>query len=154
MPENRALTRPSDAAITAAHQHAHWALACVLSAVGIGTHALNYVARDACGKYAATSATINHPMGTAPLDADPDEVHMLLVALTFGIEGSCVNSAVLVITTQTEAQPRACGWTIQDGWLHPMAVAELRKATTPCPGSDAPAREIYDAPALPEPPAN
>ncbi|WP_309238975.1 hypothetical protein, partial [Streptomyces lunaelactis] len=152
MPMHRALIRPSDQAISAAHKRAHRALTCILAALGTGTHTLNYVAQDSDGQFATVAASITLPPGPTRLEADPDDVRRILAALTFAIEGSCVNRAVLVATTQMQPQPRACGWSVRDGWLHPMPTAELQQALAPCPGTPGPARETYAAPALNAPP--
>ncbi|MFC9083923.1 hypothetical protein ACFTY7_44590 [Streptomyces sp. NPDC057062] len=63
------------------------------------------------------------------------------------LEGSTVRSAVMVATTAAEPRPRACGWTVRSGWLHPMDTAELRQAVIPRPGVRAIEREVHTAPA-------
>ncbi|WP_327591439.1 hypothetical protein [Streptomyces chartreusis] len=75
--------------------------------------------------------------------------------LVFALEGSTMRTAVLVATTAAEPGPRACGWAVREGWLHPMdtaalQAAALQAAVLPCPGVPAVAREVYPAPALPE----
>jgi len=69
----------------------------------------------------------------------------------FVLKGSTVRSAVIVATTAAEPHPRACGWTVPSGWLHPMDTAELRQAIIPSPGVRAEEREVHTAPALPLP---
>ncbi|GAA3785813.1 hypothetical protein GCM10022206_27210 [Streptomyces chiangmaiensis] len=64
-------------------------------------------------------------------DDDFNTLRALLVVL----EGSTARSAVLVVTTAAEPHPRACGWTVRNGWLHPMDTADLQQAVIPSPGS-------------------
>ncbi|MET8030614.1 hypothetical protein [Streptomyces avermitilis] len=88
-------------------------------------------------------------MTIAVLDGDTfDDLAMLLV---FALEGSTVTGAGLIATTAAEPRPRAYGWTVRDGWLHPMDTANVQAAIIPCPGSSAVDREVYPAPVLIKP---
>ncbi|MGW2556419.1 hypothetical protein [Streptomyces sp. NPDC001635] len=71
--------------------------------------------------------------------------------LTFALEYTAVRHAVLVATTADEPSPRACGWTVRAGWLHPMEARALQEAITPCPGATEPPRLAYPAPSLHHP---
>ncbi|MFE2583316.1 hypothetical protein [Streptomyces sp. NPDC059378] len=153
MPSRPELTRPDDAAIAAAMSHALTALAALIQALGDGEHTLSLVAGRTDGTFVRTRAGLS--VGTAPLHLavlDKDDFCALRTLLVFALEGSTVRTAVLVATTATEPHPRACGWAIRGGWLHPMNTAELQQAVIPCPGVSAVQREAYTAPALPQPP--
>ena len=82
---------------------------------------------------------------------DEADYRVLDMMLVFALEGSTISRAVLIATTAAEPRPRACGWTVRDGWLHPMDTADLRAAVAPCPGSSAVDREVYPAPVLVKP---
>ncbi|MCX4862444.1 hypothetical protein [Streptomyces canus] len=79
---------------------------------------------------------------------DEDEFCALRMLLVFALEGSTIRSAVLIATTAAEPHPRACGWSVRDGWLHPMDPHDLQAAVIPCPDVLAVEREVYDAPVL------
>ncbi|MEU4497592.1 hypothetical protein AB0F96_30200 [Streptomyces sp. NPDC023998] len=92
-------------------------------------------------------------IGTEPVRLavlDEDEFCALRALLVFALEGSTMRSAVLVATTAAEPNPRACGWTVGNGGLHPMDTAELHAAVIPCPDVSAVLREVYPAPVLPQ----
>ncbi|MPY37546.1 hypothetical protein FNH09_41975 [Streptomyces adustus] len=149
MPSRPELTRPNDAAIAASMSHALTALAALIQALGDGEHTLNLVAERTDDTFVRTQAGLS--VGTAPLRLavlDEDDFCALRTLLVFALEGSTVRTAVLVATTATEPHPRACGWAIRGGWLHPMNTAELQQAVIPCPGVLAVQREVYDAPVL------
>ncbi|CAL9670471.1 hypothetical protein SUDANB15_07367 (plasmid) [Streptomyces sp. enrichment culture] len=146
------LVRPDDAAIAAAMSRALTALALVILALGDGEHTVNLVAErtdDTCVRGQADLSVGTGPVRLSVLDEDNYAV--LRTLLVFALEGSTVRSAVLVATTAAEPRPRACAWTVRGGWLHPMDPADLQQAVTPCPGVPAVRREIYRAPALPQP---
>ncbi|MGW0969955.1 hypothetical protein [Streptomyces sp. NPDC002516] len=141
-----------EASTAAAMERALDALAEVLAALGDGEHTLSIASQRADGALVSRTADIS--LTTAPVRMailDQADYLILDALLVFALEGS--SSAVLIATTAAEPRPRTCGWTVRDGWLHPMDTAELRAAVTPCPGSSAVDREVYPAPPLPEPPA-
>ncbi|MGW2563441.1 hypothetical protein ACWCXB_30300 [Streptomyces sp. NPDC001514] len=149
MPARPELTRPNDAAIAAAMSRALTALAALVQALGDGEHTINLVAERTDDTFVRAHADLS--AGTAPLRLavlDEDDYCALRTLLVFALEGSTVRSAVLVATTAAEPHPRACGWTVRHGWLHPMDTAELQQAVIPCPGIPAVRREVYDAPVL------
>ncbi|GAA2702446.1 hypothetical protein GCM10010095_72210 [Streptomyces anthocyanicus] len=149
MPARPELVRPDDAAIATAARCTLRALAALFEALGEGEHTLNLVVDrtdDALIPARADVSVGNAPVRLAVLDKN--EFQALCTLLTFALEGSTVRRAVLVATTATEPQPRACGWTVRDGWLHPMDTAELRRAVIPCPGVNAVHRQVYTAPVL------
>ncbi|MEU6511058.1 hypothetical protein [Streptomyces sp. NPDC046942] len=149
MPARPELTRPDDAAITAAMSCTLNAIAALLPALGDGEHTLNLVAERTDDSFVRGQADLS--IGTAPARLgilDEDDYCRLRTLLVFALEGSTVRHAVLVATTAAEPHPRACGWTVRDGWLHPMDTAELQQAVIPCPGVPAVSREVYPAPAL------
>lgn len=151
MPVHPELVRPADDAIAAAMSRALTALALVILALGDGEHTINLVAERTDDTFVRGQADLS--TGTDPVRLtvlDEDDYAVLRTLLVFALEGSTVRSAVLVATTAAEPRPRACGWTVRGGWLHPMDTADLRQAVTPCPGVPAVRREAYRAPALPQ----
>ncbi|GHB77523.1 hypothetical protein GCM10010377_79720 [Streptomyces viridiviolaceus] len=143
------LVRPDDAVIAAAARCTLRALATLFQTLGDGEHTLNLVidrTDDVMIPARADVSVGNAPVRLAVLDED--EFQALCTLVTFALEGSTVRRAVLVATTAAEPQPRACGWTVRDGWLHPMDAAELRRAVIPCPGVNAVHRQVYTAPVL------
>ncbi|MGA5277822.1 hypothetical protein ACPC3D_32910 [Streptomyces cellulosae] len=151
MPARPVLIRPADDAIAAAMSRALTALALVILALGDGKHTLNLVAERTDDTFVRGQADLS--TGTDPVRLtmlNEDNYAALRTLLVFALEGSTVRSAVLVATTAAEPRPRACGWTVRSGWLHPMDTAELQQAVIPCPGVPAVRREVYDAPVLPQ----
>ncbi|WP_081241604.1 hypothetical protein [Streptomyces viridosporus] len=151
MPARPELIRPNDAAIEAAMSRTLTALALMILALGDGEHTINLVAERTDDTFVRGQADLS--TGTDPVRLtvlDETDYAVLRTLLVFALEGSTVRSAVLVATTAAEPRPRACGWTVRGGWLHPMDPAELQQAVTPCPGVPAVRREVYRAPALPQ----
>ncbi|MGV9567827.1 MULTISPECIES: hypothetical protein [unclassified Streptomyces] len=149
MPARPELTRPDDAAIAAAMSRTLIALAVLVQTLGDGEHTINLMAARTDDTFVRTEADLS--VGTAPLRLavlDEDDYCAVRALLVFALEGSTVTSAVLVATTAAEPNPRACGWTVRNGWLHPMDTAEFQQAVIPCPGVPAVLREVYDAPVL------
>ncbi|MGV9456341.1 hypothetical protein [Streptomyces sp. NPDC003635] len=129
MPDNR-LPRPDDAAIQAAMDRARSALAALLRAVGEGSHQLS-IAVDRVDD-TIVMADFHVSLG-APGSRDREEVFLRFMALlTFALEGSTARDAVLVALTADTRAPRACGWTVRTGRLHPIDPAELKGALQPC----------------------
>jgi hypothetical protein len=127
------------------------ALAALLQALGDGEHTINLVAERTDDAFVTGRADLS--ISTEPLRLavlDEDEFCALRALLVFALEGSTMRSAVLVATTAAEPNPRACGWTVRDGWLHPMDTAELQDAVMPCPDVSAVLRKVYPAPDLPQ----
>lgn len=151
MPARQELTHPGDAAIAAAMDRNLTALSAIFQALGDGEHTLNLVAQRTDDAFVTGRADLS--VGTEPIRLallDEDEFCALRMLLVFALEGSTMRTAVLVATTAAEPIPRACGWAVRDGWLHPMDTAALQAAVIPCPGVPAVAREVYPAPALPQ----
>ncbi|MGK5697763.1 hypothetical protein ACSNOJ_33575 [Streptomyces sp. URMC 128] len=151
MPSRPELIYPGDAAIQAAMDRTLTVLAAVFQALGEGQHTLNFVALRSDDAFATGRADLS--IGTDPIRLavlDEAEFCALRALLVFALEGSTLRSAVLVATTAAEPNPRACGWTVRDGWLHPMNTDDLQQAVTPCPGVSAVRREVYSAPVLPQ----
>ncbi|MFE8018271.1 hypothetical protein ACFU3O_36770 [Streptomyces antibioticus] len=152
MPSRPELTHPGDATITAAMSRTLTALAAVFQALGDGEHTLSLAAQRTDA--ALVTARADHSTGTQQLRLavlDAAEFCALRTQLMFAMEGSTMRSAVLIATTAAEPSPRACGWTVRNGWLHPMDTAALQHAVIPCPGVSAVPREVYTAPVLPFP---
>ncbi|MFF0033936.1 hypothetical protein ACFYS7_38535 [Streptomyces avermitilis] len=125
-------------------------LAALVQALGHGEHTINLVVDRTDDTFLRGQADLS--VGTAPIRLavlDEDDFDALRTLLVFALEGSTVRHAVLVATTAAEPNPRACGWTVRKGWLHPMDPAELQQAVIPCPDVSAVFREVYDAPVLP-----
>ncbi|MGW7365428.1 hypothetical protein ACWGI8_18790 [Streptomyces sp. NPDC054841] len=151
MPARPQLIRPDDAAIAAAMSRTLIALAALVQALGDGEHTINLVVERTDDTFVAGRTDLS--VGTAPLRLavlDEDDFDALRTLLVFALEGSTVRSAVLVATTAAEPNPRACGWTVRNGWLHPMDTAELQDAVIPCPDVSAVLRDVYNAPILPK----
>ncbi|MDA5147438.1 hypothetical protein PEM37_38690 [Streptomyces sp. AD681] len=150
MPARPELTHPGDDAITAAMNRSLTALSAVVQALGDGVHTLNLVGLRTDHAFVTGrsdfSISTNPPLRLSALDED--EFYALRALLVFALEGSTMRSAVLVATTAAEPSPRACGWSIRDGWLHPMDTAALQESVIPSPGASGIRREVYPAPAL------
>jgi hypothetical protein len=149
MPSRPELAHPGDAAIEAAMSLTLTALTAVFQALGDGEHTLNLVAERTDDAFVTARTDLS--IGTEPIRLavlDEDEFCALRALLVFALEGSTMRSAVLVATTAAEPNPHACGWTIRDGWLHPMDTAELQAAVIPCPDASVITREVYPAPVL------
>ncbi|MGW4560064.1 hypothetical protein ACWEOV_41615 [Streptomyces sp. NPDC004365] len=152
MPARPELTRPDDAAIAAAMRRTPTVMAHVAQALGDGEHTINLVTARTDDTIVSAEADLS--VGSDPLRLavlDEDDFDTLRTLLVFVLEDSTMRSAALVATTAAEPRPRACGWTVRSGWLHPMDTADLRQAVIPCPGVPAVEREVYAAPVLPLP---
>ncbi|MFJ4791005.1 hypothetical protein [Streptomyces sp. NPDC088794] len=149
MSARQELTYPGDDAVTAAMSRTLSALTAVVQALGDGEHTLNLVAQRTDSTFVTGRTDLSIGMDPVRLAVlDEDEFCALRMLLVFALEGSTMRSAVLVATTAAEPAPRACGWCVQDGWLHPMDTAALQKAVIPCPDVSAVRREVYPAPVL------
>lgn len=151
MPAQPRLTRPADTATASAMGRAMNVLAALLLALGEGSHRFSIVAERTNG--AIVTADFSLSLGMAPVRVSHSkETYLRFFALlTFALEYSTVRSAVLVATTADEPFPRACGWSVRDGWLHPMDTRELQEAVMPCPDVAATLRLVYPAPELHHP---
>ena len=154
MPAHPELIRPDDAATAAVMGRAMNALTALLVALGEGSHQLNIVAERTNDTIVTADLTLS--VGASPLRVKHTEEGYLrfFALLTFALEYSTIRRAVLVATTADEPFPRACGWTVRDGRLHPMDRRELQEAVMPHPDAVAPLHLVYDAPELPEIPDN
>ncbi|MFF8848281.1 hypothetical protein ACF08N_37465 [Streptomyces sp. NPDC015127] len=154
MPARPELTRPDDAAIAAAMSRTLTALAALIQALGDGEHTINLVAERTDVAFVRGQADLsvgNLSDDVAPVRLavlDEEAFCALRTLLVFALEGSTVRRAVLAATTAADPNPRVCGWTVQNGWLHPMDTADLQQAVIPCPDIPAVLREVYEAPAL------
>ncbi|MFE9455004.1 hypothetical protein [Streptomyces sp. NPDC006739] len=138
-----------DDAIAAAMSRTLTALSAVFQALGDGEHTLNLVAQRTDDAFVTGRTDLS--IGMEPLRLavlDEEEFCALRMLLVFALEGSTMRSAVLIATTAAEPDPRACGWSVRDGWLHPVDAAELQEAVTPCSDVAAVQREVYPAPVL------
>ncbi|MFG2463253.1 hypothetical protein ACGFWE_40235 [Streptomyces sp. NPDC048523] len=151
MPARPELTHPGDDAIAAAMSRTLTALSAVIQALGDGEHTLNLVAQRTDGAFVTGRTDLSigmEPIRLAVLDEE--EFCALRMLLVFALEGSTMHSAVLIATTAAEPDPRACGWSVRDGWLHPMDTDDLQAAVIPCPDDSALQREVYPGPILPQ----
>ncbi|MFE6098281.1 hypothetical protein ACFQ7M_40995 [Streptomyces massasporeus] len=149
MPAHPELMHPGDDAIAAAMNRTLTALSAVFQALGDGEHTLNLVAQRT--DHAFVTGRTDLSIGMEPLRLavlDEEEFCALRMLLVFALEGSTMHSAVLIATTAAEPRPRACGWSIRSGWLHPMDTAALQEAVLPCPDVTAVERQVYPAPVL------
>ncbi|WP_331740736.1 hypothetical protein OG613_47005 (plasmid) [Streptomyces sp. NBC_00015] len=149
MPARPELIHPNESSTEAAMERSLEALAAVFQAVGPGEHTLSIALQRTDGvqlSHPADLSLATNPMRMAVLD--PDDYYTLAMLLVFALEGSTVESAVLIATTAAEPRPGAFGWTVRGGWLHPMDTADVQAAFIPCPGSSAVDREVYPAPVL------
>ncbi|GGV69761.1 hypothetical protein GCM10010277_80070 [Streptomyces longisporoflavus] len=152
MPARPELTRPGDDAIAAATSRTLSALTAVFQALQDGEHTLNLAVQRT--DHAFVTGRTDLSIATEPIRLavrDEDEFCALHGLLVLALEGSTMRSAVLVATTAAQPTPRACGWTVHGGWLHPTDTAALQTAVIPCPDLCALTREVYQAPALPLP---
>ena len=149
MPARPELAHPGDDAIAAAMSRTLTALSAVVQALGDGEHTLNLVAERTDDAFVTGRTDLSVGMDPVRLAVlDEDEFCALRMLLVFALEGSTIRSAVLIATTAAEPHPRACGWSVRDGWLHPMDPDDLQAAVIPCPDVLAVEREVYDAPVL------
>lgn len=149
MPSHPELAHPGDAVIEAAMSRTLTALSAVFQALGDGEHTLTLVAERT--DHAFVTGRSDLSIGIQPLRLavlDEDEFCALRMLLVFALEGSTVRSAVLIATTAAEPSPRACGWSVREGWLHPMDTDALQAAVIPCPDVASVLREVYPAPVL------
>jgi hypothetical protein len=149
MPARPELAHPGDDAIAAAVSRTLTALTAVFQALGDGEHTLNLVAERTDNAFVAGRTDLS--IGTDPIRLavlDEDEFCALRALLVFALEGNTMRGAVLVATTAAEPNPRACGWSVRDGWLHPLDTAEFQKAVIPCADVSAVMRQVYPAPVL------
>ncbi|GGP80907.1 hypothetical protein [Streptomyces melanogenes] len=144
------VTRTGEIVTASAVGRAVHVLAALLLALDEGSHHLSIVAERTNGT--TVSAELSLSVGAAPLRVTHSATEYLrfLALVTFALEYCTVRHAVLVATTADEPAPRACGWTVRAGWLHPLGTRELREAAMPCPGVTAP-RLVYRAPVLHHP---
>ncbi|MEU6375544.1 hypothetical protein [Streptomyces sp. NPDC046909] len=143
------LTHPGDDAIAAAMSRTLTALSAVFQALGDGEHTLNLVAERTDNAFVTGRTDLS--IGMEPLRLavlDEDEFCAFRMLLVFALEGSTMRSAVLIATTAAEPNPRACGWSVHNGWLHPLDADDLQTAVIPCPDAAAVEREVYPAPVL------
>jgi hypothetical protein len=149
MPARPELAHPGDDAIAAAMSRTLTALSAVVQALGDGEHTLNLVAERTDDAFVTGRTDLSVGMDPVRLAVlDEDEFCALRMLLAFALEGSTIRSAVLIATTAAEPHPRACGWSVRDGWLHPMDTDDIQAAVIPCPDVLAVEREVYDAPVL------
>ncbi|MFE4703042.1 hypothetical protein ACFRIC_38800 [Streptomyces sp. NPDC056738] len=155
MPARPGISRPDDAATQAAMERTLSALAAVFETIGPGHRTLD-IAILRTDDVPLCQTVEFSPTADVQLSGilGSDDFYTLAVFLVFALEGSTVTGATLIATTAAEPRPRTCGWTVRDGWLHPMDRTTLEVALMPCPGVPAEDREIYAAPSLPEPPAS
>jgi hypothetical protein len=152
MPARPELVRPDDAAIAAAARRTVSSIAAVFEALGTGEHTLNLAVEQTNGGLVSGRADVSVGISPERLAVlDETEFGTLCTLITFALEGSTVRRAVLVASTAAEPTPRACAWTVRDGWLRPMDAAELELAVRPCPGFPDVRREVYSAPVLDQP---
>ncbi|WP_415940217.1 hypothetical protein [Streptomyces sp. 039-1] len=150
MPVRPELVRPDDASITEAMERTLLALAAVFKAIGPGQRALEIAMLRTDGASLRQTAEFS-PTGNVQLSGilGEDDYYTLAMLLTFALEGSTVISATLIATVAAEPHPRTCGWTIRDGWLHPMSTTDVLVALSP--SVDAEDLNIHTAPELPKP---
>ncbi|GGV52315.1 hypothetical protein [Streptomyces spectabilis] len=140
---------PDASAIDAAVGRALSALADLFTALSVGEHSVSLVVERTDGTILRCECDVS--LGIGPLRVavlDEAEFCALRALLVLALEGSTTRRAVLVATTAAEPLPRSCGWTVHDGWLHPMGADALQQAVMPCPSASAVLLQAYDAPAL------
>ncbi|MCX4993399.1 hypothetical protein [Streptomyces sp. NBC_00568] len=155
MPARPGFIQPDKDATEAAMDRALDALAAVFEAIGPGERTLEIAILRTDGMPLHQAVKFS-PTADVKLSGilGADDFYTLAVFLVFALEGSTVTGATLIATTAAKPHPRACGWTVRAGWLHPMSTTDVEVALIPCPGVTAEDRDIYTAPALPEPTAD
>lgn len=148
----RALPRPDDHAIRAAFEKSAAALARILTALGTGVHTLSYAAQDVDGRFVVETATITITIENDSVNdfqgdrRSTDRVHK---ALTFGLEGSVVRSAVLLAVTSRPGAPAVvCGWRVTEGWFRPLHPDQLVQVVLTGYHRGGPLPQRYTAPNL------
>jgi len=151
MPAQTRLTPPHDAATASAMGRATNVLAALLVALGEGSHQFSIVAERTNDTIVTADFSLSLGMAPVRVSHSTETCLPFFALLTFALEYSTVRHAVLVATTADEPFPRACGWSVRDGWLHPLDTNELQEAVMPCPDVAATLRLVYPAPALHHP---
>ncbi|MDN3029441.1 hypothetical protein [Streptomyces sp. S.PB5] len=149
MPVRPELIYPGDDAIAAAMSRTLSALSAVFQVLGDGEHTLTLVAERTDNAFVTGRTDLS--IGMEPLRLavlDEEEFCAFRMLLVFALEASTMRSAVLIATTAADPNPRACGWVVRDGWLHPMDTDDVQAAVIPCPDVTAVEREVYPAPVL------
>ncbi|MFC8094709.1 hypothetical protein [Streptomyces sp. NPDC057301] len=89
--------------------------------------------------------------GLVRVDHSAEEYMRFFTVLTFALEQSTVHDATLIAATSAD-RPRACGWEVREGWLHPIDPADLQRAvTTHLTADEAASLAICTAPVMHRP---
>ncbi|MFJ4791004.1 hypothetical protein [Streptomyces sp. NPDC088794] len=144
------LPQPDNAASASAMGRALHALTTLLPTLGEGSHRLSISAERTDGIELSAELHVSVEPGAWRVDHSPEEYMRFFVLLTFSLEGTTVREAALIAMT-ADAGTHVCGWDVEDGWLHPIAPAELQKVAESFPADDASPYVIGHARALPLP---
>ncbi|MFJ9381444.1 hypothetical protein [Streptomyces sp. NPDC101455] len=147
------LPQPDSAVTASAMGRALHALTTLLPALGEGSHQLSLSAERTDGLELSADLDVSAEPGAWRVDQSAEEYLRFFVLLTFSLEGTTVRDASLGALT-ADAGTRVHGWNVQDGWLHPIAPAELQMVATAFPTDDASPYTVGDALVLPPPHAD
>ena len=145
------LPQPDNAATASATGRALHALTTLLPALGEGSHELSLSVERRDGTELSAALYVSAEPGAWRVDQSAEEYLRFFVLLTFSLDGTTVRDASLVAMT-ADAGTHVRGWDVQDGWLHPIAPAELQMVATSFATDDASPYTVGDALVLPPPP--
>ncbi|MEU9736491.1 hypothetical protein [Streptomyces sp. NPDC048002] len=146
------LQQPSDDATASAMGHALHALTALLPALGEGHHELSISAERTDGTEMDADLYVSVEPGSWHVEHSAEEYMQFFVLLSFALEGSTVQDAVVIATTAAGTGVRACGWDVRNGWLHPMDTTELQAAASLQSAHNATPCTVCHAPELHHPP--
>ena len=145
------LPQPDNAVTASAAGRALHALTTLLPALGEGSHELSLSVERRDGMELSAGLYVSVEPGAWRVDQSAEEYLRFFVLLTFSLDGTTVRDASLVAMT-ADAGTRVRGWDVQDGWLHPIAPAELQMVATSFATDDASPYTVGDPLVLPPPP--
>ncbi|MGW6954171.1 hypothetical protein [Streptomyces sp. PAN_FS17] len=121
--------RPAAPVPASAMGRALHALTALFPALGEGSHELNLTADHRDDAVVTISLNVTVTAESVRVDHPADEYMRFFTVLTFALEQSTVHDATLIAATSAD-RPRACGWEVRQGWLHPIDPADLQSAVT------------------------
>ncbi|MGW5640332.1 hypothetical protein [Streptomyces sp. NPDC003832] len=151
MPE-RKLQRPDDDATASAMGRALHALTALLPVLGEGQHELSITAERTDGTEMDADLYVSVEPGSWHVEHSAEEYMQFFVLLTFALESSTIQDAVVIATTAAGTGVRTCGWDVRNGWLYPMDTTELQDAASFQPAHSATPYTVCHAPELHQPP--
>ncbi|MFD3923045.1 hypothetical protein [Streptomyces sp. NPDC058595] len=152
----RDLPRPSHNHVRAAFERTTLSLSRVLVKLGTGVHTLVYTAHERDGQLTVETTTATLTIRGEDIEdfqCSPSLARFVR-ALAWGMEGSIVHKAMLLVTSSQPGDSGAivCGWQVTDGWFVPLPREDIVLASTAGTPPIGPLPQRYTAPVLPRPP--